>query len=76
VVPSLMAPSDQFINEVKRINNDTSDVLSSQIVGCVSRDAAHKRDLDVEYMRRYLPVCDPIRKPESDSSDPRLTSPP
>jgi hypothetical protein len=62
---------DQFINDVKRINNDMLDVLISQIVGYISRDATHKRDLDVEYMRKDLPVCDPIPNPESDSSDSR-----
>jgi hypothetical protein len=48
-----------------------SDVLSSQSVGYVSGDAAHNGDLDAEYTRRDLPVCDPIPKPQSDSSDPR-----
>jgi hypothetical protein len=65
------AKSDQFNSNVKGINTDISDVLSSQSVGYVSRVATHKRDLDVRYMRRDLPVCDPIPTPESDSSDPR-----
>jgi hypothetical protein len=63
--------SDQFNSNVKRINNDMPDLLSSQTVGYVRRDAAHKGELDVEYMRRDLSVCDPIPTPESDSSDPR-----
>jgi hypothetical protein len=63
--------SDQFINEVMCMDNDTSDILSSQMVGYVSRDASHKRNLNVEYSGRNLPVRDPIPKPESDFSDPR-----
>jgi hypothetical protein len=47
------------------------EVFSSWRVSYVSNDATQKGDLEVRYMRRDLPIDDPMHAPASEPSDPR-----